>query len=149
MRPFRYVDEEHDLNDDLRKVYFGRYKDDGGMIRYMFKSFDAEPQIHLRYLDGTQITEDMYTIDSSQASECYVETRLLINRIDFRDYFEKVLGWDNAAISSISLLYAWYDNTVDSFLHFQNVLPFSKLNIPIEFLCDLSKSICVNYQLFF
>ena len=147
--PFRYTDPEHDLNDSLREQYFGRYIDEDGMIRYMFKTFDTEPQLHLRYLDGTQITRDVYNIDSSQAAECYVETRLRINRIDFRDYFERVTGWEEAVINSISLLYAWYDDTIDKYIWFQQILPFSKLNIPNEWLVDLSKAIDIIYQVYY
>lgn len=149
MLPFRYVDEEHDLNDDMRKVYFGRYTDENGMIRYMFKAFDTEPQLHLRYLDGTQLTSSMFAIDSSQGAECYVETRLRITRMDFRDYFEQVTGWNNAIINTLSLLYGWYDNTKDQYLWYQEVLPFSKLNFPTEWLVDLSKAIDINYQVFY
>lgn len=149
MLPFRYVDEEHDINDDMRKQYFGRYVDNDGMIRYMFKAFDTEPQLHLRYLDGTQITSDMYNIDSSQNAECFVETRLRITRQDFRDYFEQVTGWDNALINTISLLFAWYDDTIDDYIWYQQVVPFSKLNIPNEWLVDLGKAIDIIYRVYF
>lgn len=147
--PFRYVSPDKDLNDDLRQQYFGRYVDEDGMIRYMFKAFDTEPQLHLRYLDGTQITKDLYYIDSTQAAECYVETRLRINRIDFRDYFERVTGWDNAVINSITLLYAWYDDTIDKYIWYQQILPFSRLNIPNEWLVDLTKGIDIIYQIYY
>lgn len=149
MIPFRYCDDDHDIISDIRKQYYGRYRDADGMIRYMFKAFDTEPQLHLRYLDGTEITEDMYAIDSSQQAECYVETRLRITRLDFRDYFDKVLGWENAHISTLSLLYAWYDNTIDNYIWYQQILPFSKLNFPTEWMVDLTKSIDVNYITYF
>lgn len=149
MLPFRYVDEEHDLNDDMRKVYFGRYIDDNGMIRYMFKAFDTEPQLHLRYLDGTEINEDLYNIDSSQNAECYVEVRLRITRLDFRDYFEKVTGWDNALINTLSLCYAWYDDTQGDYIYYQQILPLSKLNFPTEWLVDLTKAIDIIYQVYY
>lgn len=149
MIPFRYCDDEHDINSDIRRQYHGRYRDEDGMIRYMFKSFDTEPQLHLRYLDGTEITEDMYAIDSTQQAECYVETRLRITRLDFRDYFDKVLGWGDANISTLSLLYAWYDATIDDYVWYQQILPFSKLNFPTEWLVDLTKSIDITYMTFF
>ena len=146
--PFRYVDEDHDLNEDMRKQYFGRYVDEYGMIHYMFKKFDTEPQLHLRYLDGTQITSDMYNIDSAQNAECYVEVRLRINRLDFRDYFEQVTGWDNCVINTLSLLFAWYDDTIDEYRWYQQIIPFSKLNFPNEFLADLSKAIDFQYHIY-
>lgn len=147
--PFRYVDPENDLAKDIRRRYHGRYIDEDGMIRYMFKSFDTEPQLHLRYLDGTQITSSIYSIDSSQNAECYVEMRLRLTRQDLRDYFEKVVGWNEALINSLTLLYAWYDNTVDEYIWYQQILPFSKLNFPTEWLVDLTKAIDFNYQVFF
>ena len=149
MLPFRYVDEESDLNDDLRKTYLGRYTDSDGMIRYMFKAFDTEPQLHMRYLDGTQITDALYSIDSDQAAECYVEMRLRITRLDFRDYFEQVLGWDNAFINSLSLCFAWYDDTIDDYIWYQQITPFSKLNFPTEFMVDLNKAIDIIYQVYY
>jgi hypothetical protein len=149
MLPFRYVDEKNDLSDELRKVYFGRYKDSNGMIRYMFKAFDTDPQLHLRYIDGTQITSDMWSIDSTQAAECYVEVKLDIDRTDFRDYFEKVTGWDNAIINSLSLVYGWYDNTIDKYLWYQQLLPYSKLNIPNEYLIDETKRLAISYEIYY
>ena len=149
MIPFRYVSEDKDLNDDMRKHYFGRYTDENGMIRYMFKKFDTEPQLHLRYLDGTQITSDMYTIDSTQNAECYVEMRLRINRLDLRDYFEQVAGWENAIVNTISLLFAWYDDTIDDYIWYQQIVPFSKLNIPNQPFVDLSLACDIQYHIYF
>ncbi len=149
MLPFRYCPQDNDLDADMRKQYFGRYIDEEGMIRYMFKAFDTEPQLHMRYLDGTEITKDMYAIDSSQAAECYVETRLRVTRLDFRDYFDKVLGWDEAIINTLSVCYCWYDNTIDDFLWYQQIMPFSKLNFPTEWLVDLTKAVDINYITYF
>ena len=91
----------------------------------------------------------MYNIDSSQNAECFVETRLRITRQDFRDYFEQVTGWDNALINTISLLFAWYDDTIDDYIWYQQVVPFSKLNIPNEWLVDLGKAIDIIYRVYF
>lgn len=147
--PFRYVDADHDLNADQRKVYFGRKADEDEMIRYYFKAFDSEPQLHLRYLDGTQITENMYGIDSSQAAECYVETRLLVSRQDFRDYFDQVLGWDQANISSVSLLYGWYSDKIDQYRWYQQVIPYTRLNFSNIWLTDLSKAVVFQYAVYY
>lgn len=69
--------------------------------------------------------------------------------MDFRDYFDKVLGWGDANISTLSLLYAWYDATIDDYVWYQQILPFSKLNFPTEWLVDLTKSIDITYMTFF
>lgn len=148
--PFRYVDKNNDLNDDLRKYYFGRKTlEDENKIAYYFKAFDTTPQLHLRYTDGTQINDQMYSIDTTQAAECYVETRLRITRTDFRDYFEQVRGWDNAKISTLSLCYAWYDDTIDDYRWYQQIYPFSKLNFSTEWLVDLTRGIDFNYCVYF
>lgn len=146
--PFRYVSKSNDLNSDLRKYYFGR-KTDGDKVAYYFKSFDTTPQLHLRYTDGTQINSEMYFIDTEQAAECFVETRLRITREDFRDYFEQVRGWENARISTLSLCYAWYDNTIDEYKWYQQIYPYTKLNFSVEWLMDLTKAIDFQYKIFY
>ena len=147
--PFRYVDKSNDLNADLRKYYFGRKTFNNNKIGYYFKSFDTVPQLHLRYTDGTQINEELYSINTTQAAECYVETRLRITRNDFRDYFEQILGWDKAKISTLSLCYAWYDDTIDQYKWYQQIYPYSKLNFSTEWLVDLTKAIDFNYHVFY
>lgn len=148
--PFRYVDSDSDLNDDLRKYYFGRKTlTDEGKIAYYFKTFDTTPQIHLRYTDGTEITDEVYNVETTQAAECYVETKFKIGRNDFRDYFEQVTGWDDARISSLSLCYAWYDDTIDDYRWYQQIYPYSKLNFSYNNLVDLTLSISFTYQVFY
>lgn len=159
--PFRYVDRDHDLDIDQRNVYFGRQINEvTGMISYYFKAFDTLPQLHVRYLDGTEVTPLMYSIDSSQQVEVYVEMRLAVNRLDFRSYFDKVLGWDRATISSISLLTGWWDRHICEnpdaeeadriyYRWYQDVLPFTKYNFKEEELTDLDRAIDFNYQVFY
>ena len=147
--PFRY--SASDIPDSLKDDYFGRKTyttNDGTMIAYYFKAFDTIPEIHLRYSDGTQIDADMYITDTDQTAECYVETRLRINRNDFRDFFDTVTGWDAARISSLSLCYAWYYEK-DGLKYFQEIYPYTKLNFSAEWLVDLTKAIDFNYQIFY
>lgn len=148
--PFRYVDITNDLNADLRKYYFGRKTFQKlGKIGYYFKKFDTEPQLNLRYADGTQITDNIYNIDTAQSAECYVDMRMRITRLDFRDYFENVLGWDKARISSLSLCFAWYDDTIDDYVYFQDITPYSLLNYQFQYLTDLSVAIDVLYEIYY
>lgn len=159
--PFRYVDPSADLDDEQRAVYYGRKVEDSGKIAYYFKTFDTTPQLHVRYLDGTEVTPSIYKIESSQQVEIFVEMRLSVSRFDFREYFDQVLGWDNADISTLSLLTAWYDNT--SFCEnpdaepgfrkyykwYQDVLPFSKFNFKRKDLIDLTEAVDFNYQIYY
>ena len=148
--PFRYVDAGADLSDDLRKYYFGRKTFDRlGKIGYYFKSFDTQPQLHLRYADGTQITKDLYNIESNQEAECYVEMRLRITKLDFRDYFENVLGWDKARISSLSLCTAWYDDSIDGYRYYQDIMPYTILFFSYQWLVDDTISVDIEYQIYY
>lgn len=148
--PFRYVSPSEDINSDLRKYYFGRKVFSKlNKIGYYFKKFDTDPMMHIRYADGTQVTDNVYTYNTDQATEVFVQTRLRITRLDFRDYFEQVLGWDKARVSSISLLYAWYDDTIDNYRWYQDVFPYSKLNFPFEYLDDATKGIDIVYNVYY
>lgn len=147
--PFRYVDANDDLSPTLRKYYYGRKVMDNNKIAYYFKNFDTIPQLHLRYSDGTQITQEMYTIDTNQVAECYVELRLRVSRTDFRDYFEQVAGWDKARISTISLCSAWYDDKIDDYRWYQQIYPFTKLNFAFQYLVDQTVALDFIYQIYY
>jgi len=149
MMPFRYVDFDKDLDDNLRQYYFGRKTYSNlGKIAYYFKAFDTDPQLHIIYADGTEVTDDMYDVQSDQEVECYVELRLRINRLDFRDYFENVLGWDKSRISTLSLCTAWY-NEQSGFKYFQNILPYTLLNFSYQMLTSAEVSLDFIYDLYF
>lgn len=152
--PFRYVDTDADLTEDLRLYYFGRKTLAAEeKIAYYFKAPDTTPQLHLRYADGTQISEeDIYEIATSQNAECFIETRLRINRYDFRDYFDQVLGWDHARYSSLSLCYAWYrdiEEDGETHRYYQSITPYTKLNFPFNWLYDLTKGADFIYDIYY
>lgn len=151
--PFRYVDDYNDISDSEREIYFGRkvYTDEekAGKIGYYFKKFDNTPQMFLRYTDGTELTgASIYSTETTQDAECFVQLDLLINRLDFRDYFDQVIGWDKARVSSLSLCSAWYTEN-DGFKYYQDIIPFTKLNFSFERLVDNTKSLAFEYALFF
>lgn len=148
--PFRYIAAgERDISESEREIYFGRKVDDAGNISYYFKAFNNEPQLYLRYTDGTEINPaTMYNVITTQEAECYVQLDLSINRLDFREYFDKVLGWDKARVSSLSLMYAWYTEQ-DEFKWYQNIIPFTKLNFSFEKLVDSTKALAFEYSIFF
>ena len=161
--PFQYCSPDNDLTEDQRQVYYGRKVVGGGTERerivYFFKAFDTDPQLHIRYLDGTEVTENMYNIDSSQNVEVYVEMRLAITRTDFREYFDQVVGWDNAYVNCISLLTAWYDDTIPEdpeapnnslyYKWYQDIIPFSKFNFDNEKFINLTRALDFNYQVYY
>lgn len=145
--PFRYVDSDNDISDADREIYFGR-KIIGDKIAYYFKKFETEPQIFLRYADGTEITNQLYNFSTNQDADCYVEMELLINSIDLKDYFDEVLGWDNARFSTISLCSGW-TNTYDNYTYFQNILPYTKLNFPFIKMVEAEQAVQFNYAIFY
>lgn len=148
--PFRFVDKDKDLNDDLRKYYFGRKTFNIlNKVGYYFKGFDTEPQLYVRYADGTPISPEMYNVHSEQTAECFIQTRLRITTLDFRDYFEQVLGWDKARISSLSLCYAWYDDTIDKYKYYQDITPYSILYFSYQWLVDANVAIDVLYDIYY
>ena len=145
-------------------MYFGRKTFNEGTssekIAYFFKRFETDPQLHVRYLDGTEVTKNMWSIDSSQQVEVYVELKLAITRQDFRDYFDDVLGWGSADISTISLLTGWYDDSIIEnpaapeedqirYRWYQYVLPFSKFNMSQEQLRNENKALDFTYQVYY
>lgn len=161
--PFRYTTVDNDLDANERNIYFGRKEIGSGnnkRIYYFFKAFDTTPLLHVRYLDGTEVTPNMWNVPSTQQVEIYVEMKLSVTRLDFREYFDQVLGWSNASISTISLLTAWYDNTIPEnpsaaaadrvyYKWYQDILPFSKFNFDQNKLNDLNKGIDFTYQVYY
>ena len=75
--------------------------------------------------------------------------RLRITRLDFRDYFENVLGWDKSRISSLSLCTAWYNEGDDGFTYFQNILPYTILNFSYQLLVSSETAIDIQYELYY
>ena len=155
MVPFRYVTSTNDLDYNNREIYYGRKTFEDGYIGYYFKAFDTDPQMFISYLDSTDVNEDMWETNSIQQAEVYVETRLNINRLDFRDYFDKVLGWEHADISSISLLIAYpiesdeVNSNGDPILYYKDVIPYSKLNFKAEDFKDLDRALDFIYRVYY
>lgn len=157
--PFRYVKADEDLDIDQRQTYFGRKQmEDGEHIAYYFKKFDTEPMLHVRYLDGTEVGPNMWSIDTPQEVEVFVEMRLSVTRLDFRDYFDQVLGWDKAYINTISLCTAWYRNDIPEdpedpesvhYKWFQDIIPFTKFNFRNNELAELNKAVDFIYQIYY
>ena len=157
--PFRYVKASEDLDVDQRQTYFGRKPmEDGEHVAYYFKKFDTEPMLHVRYMDGTEVGPNMWNIDTPQEVEVFVEMRLSVSRLDFRDYFDQVIGWDKAYINTISLCTAWYRNDIPEdpddpesvhYRWFQDIIPFTKFNFKNNELTELNKAVDFIYQIYY
>ena len=152
--PFRYVSNTDDLDYDQRQTYFGRRTFVNGKIGYFFKKFDTEPMLHIRYLDGTEVGENMWEVETPQDVEVFVEMRLSVTRLDFRDYFDQVLGWENAYINTVSLCTAWYSTHVieddgTKYRWYQDIIPFRKFNFKNNDLTELNKAVDFIYQIYY
>ena len=159
--PFRYCDSEDDLTPAQREIYFGRAQDpDTGRIAYYFKKFNTDPQLHIIYLDGTEVGPDMWSVQSPQDVEVYVEMKLSITRTDLREYYDQVLGWENAFINTLSLCTAWYRNDIIenpgaepgetvAYKWYQDIVPFSKFNFTNKDLKELNKAIDFIYRIYY
>ena len=145
--PFRHQLPQNDLSDELRQKYFGR-KATHGRVSYYFKGFETDPTMKARFVDGTVIDSNLYSVTNNTDAELFVEMSLRITKEDFRDYFKATTGINDAKINSLSLCTAWYTED-NGFKYYQDIRPFSQLNIPNEPLIDLTKGIDITYHIYF
>ena len=158
--PFRFVDRGTDIEDDLKKYYFGKktFPASGNAnpaydnkIAYYFKRFSTEPQLHVQYADGTQVIgENIYRVSTTQQCEVYIETQLVINKDDFKDYFDQVLTWPKARVSSVSLVHAYRktDTAANKTCYF-NITPYTKLNFSYRLLQSLTSGLRFVYRIYY
>lgn len=149
--PFRYVFDDNDLSDTLRKKYYGRKKITGtDKIAYYFKAFETEPVMYQQYVDGTPIDENIFISDNTMEVETYVELKLTITKEDCREFFEATTGINDAKVNTISLLTAVPKNIDGSgHIYYQGIRPLTKLNFPNESLIDLTKGIDITYHIYY
>ena len=148
--PFRYQQMDDDLTAAQREIYFGRKEiPEDNRIAYYFKAFDSIPQLHPKFIDGTQIGSDVYELATSMRATYYVEVKLKITRSDLRDFYLATDKLGNARINQISLLTAHVEEGTDGFKYYKNIQPLTQLNFTNEWLVDLNKSITILYQIFY
>ena len=148
--PFRYQRMDDDLTKAQRDIYFGRKEIlEENRIAYYYKTFDSQPQLHLQFIDGTQIGSDIYELATSMRATCFVEIKLKITRSDMRDFYIATDKLGNARINQISLLSAHIEMGQDGFKYYKNVQPLTQLHFTNEWLTDLNKSITILYQIFY
>lgn len=147
--PFRYVFDDNDLSDPMRKKYFGRKKVTGtDKTAYYFKAFETIPTMHIQYIDGTPIDNNIFISDNNTDVETYVELKLTITKEDCREFFEATTGINDAKINTISLLTA-VPKEINGYTYYQGIRPLTKLNFPNESLIDLTKGIDITYHIYY
>lgn len=147
--PFRYQISDNDLSDSMREKYFGRKTIAAtDRIAYYFKAFDMQPTLHMQYIDGTPVDENVFISDNLLDAETYIELKLSVTKEDFRDYFIATTGINDAKVNTISLL-TGYPKIVNGYKTYQGVRPLTKLNFPNESLIDLTKGIDIIYHIYY
>lgn len=167
--PFRYPLANADNVDE--EMYKGKKLielSDGNRYAYYFKEFSNTPNLVQNYVStigsfsdsvnpATVYNNRMYA-DKAQS---YVELHLKITNEDCREFFITHKGLENAKINQISLVYGWKKTVSVTKLdksgnmqtkdvqYFQDIRPFSVINIPNEILSERSKSISCLYTLYF
>ena len=164
--PFRYPLANADDVDET--MYKGKKTLTNGRIAYYFKAFANSPNLVQNYVstigsfsDSVNAASVYSNTVSADKAQSYVELHLKITKDDIREFFITHKGLENAKINQISLVSAWTKtvnitklnkagNMVSSEVeYFQDIRPFSVINIPNEIMSDLSKSISCLYTLYF
>lgn len=165
--PFRYpLQNSDDVDED---IYKGRkYLElTNGQKRnaYYFKTFSNSPELVQNYVSsiGTYSNSvepgTVYENASSDKAQSYVELHLKITKDDCREFFITHKGIENAKINQISLVSAWtktvetdkFDTSGNRIYteYFQDIRPFSIINIPNEIISNQEKSLSIVYSLYF
>ena len=161
--PFRYPKTSEDTVNE--NIYKGKKViSNNSRTAYYFKTFENESSIALvqNYTNGggNITSSSVYTnTASANNAQSYIELNLQISKDDCREFFIAHDGLENARINQISLVSAWTkqctvndkidDNGNNVYEYFQDIRPFSLLNIPNDSLIDISKSISIIYTLYF
>jgi hypothetical protein len=159
MVPFRYTSTQLKQTDE-RKQYFGKVKNDDGIISYYLKKFESDPVIkHVWKIGEDTEIEDEENIVSSEdiwqntsslnAVESFTEIFLKISKKDTKEWFGALNQEDRARVNTIALFSGRYitTGTLDTDGDYQDVRLFSKLNIPVEYL-TLSKDLNIIYRVY-
>ena len=165
--PFRY-EKGTDLPAELRSTYYGRkyfQKESPTEDRYAyyFKAIESK-QLHLTYVDGTEVTSTCYGNASGVKAIAYVEASLAISKSDCRDIFASgdftptlgdgtispPLSLSDARINTLSLCQGWYKTSAsDGIKYFFQIQPVTQINFSNISLVDSSIAVEVLYRTFY
>lgn len=145
--PFKYQPSTNDLTAEQRKTFFGR-KNGTSRIAYYFKGFNGDPELHIQYVDGTEMDENVYTTDNNMGGEVYVSSKMSIEADECREFFKQTTGLSSAQINSISLLTA-YPKVINGYTYYQSIRPITKYNFSNISLTDETLGLDIIYDLYF
>lgn len=168
--PFRYPLQNADNVDET--MYKGRkaltLANGSNRNAYYFKAFSNTPNLVQNYTSTIGTFSDtvnagtVYSnVSSADKAQSYVELHLKITKDDCREFFITHKGIENAKINQISLVSAW-TKTIEvtkldslgnlktgTYEYFQDIRPFSIINIPNEIISNHEKSLSILYTLYF
>lgn len=167
--PFRYpLASADDVDESMYKGKKTLTVNGQSRVAYYFKAFSNTPALIQNYVSSIGSFSDnispatVYTNSASaDSAQTYVEMHLKITKDDCREFFITHRGLENAKINQISLVSAWTKTVsvtklnsagnlvTNTYEYFQDIRPFSVINISNEILSDLSKSISILYTLYF
>ena len=168
--PFRYPLQNADNVDET--MYKGRKAltlgDGSNRNAYYFKAFSNTPNLIQNYVstigtfsDSVSASTVYNSSTSADKAQSYVELHLKITKDDCREFFITHKGIENAKINQISLVSAWTKEVevtkldslgnmrTETYEYFQDIRPFSIINIPNEIISNHEKSLSIVYSLFF
>lgn len=159
MVPFRFTAET--LSELDRKKYFGKKVFPTGETGYFLKMFENEPMIKHIWKTGDD-TDDEITISSEDvwrpntgmnAVESFTDVILKITKKDVKEWFINLEQEERTRINTIALFTGRYipsediPGSLSDYGDFQDVMLFSKLNIPTEYL-SLNKDLNIIYRVY-
>ena len=165
--PFRY-EKGTDLPEESRSTYYGRLYIEGptsdlDRYAYYYKAIESK-QLHMEYVDGTEITSTVYSNPSTTKAITYMEAALTISKSDCRDIFSSgdftptladgsispPLTLADARVNTLSLLSAWYKTRVsDGIKEYMDVQPVTQINFSNVSLVDSSVAINILYRTYY
>ena len=161
--PFRY-EKTVDLPEELRDTYFGRkYIEEYDRYAYYFKAIESK-QLHLQYVDGTEILSTVYANTSDTKAITFMETSLKITKSDCRDIFSsgqftplmgdgtisKPLTLGDARINSLSLINAWYKTEKSTgYKYYMSPQPVTEIHFSNQWLTDSSLALEIIYRVYY
>lgn len=166
MLPFRQTADT--LNADDRLKYFGKKIDKVGgseFTSYYLKKFEAEPEIKHVWASGTEADafedienqesakqEDIWNDNGTKTNtlESFTEMRLKISSKDLKEYYSHLEHEDQARFNTIALFAGRYvrdDKDPTDYGDFEDVIMFSKLILPVEYV-SMNKDLNIIYRVY-
>lgn len=159
MLPFRQTADELSESDALK--YFGKKQEEvsgSTFTSYYLKRFESTPTIKHVYASGVDADyDDLLNQDSISADdiwnynnndtntiETFTEMQLKISSKDLKEYFLHLEQEDVARFNTIALFAGKY---VEEYKDYQDVIMFSKLIIPLEYV-SLNKDLNIIYRVY-